>query len=105
MNRARKTGAATIETEARATAKRPPPIRMKVAEEMERRPDQVVEIVKRGKKVMTLLSADVYEAIVETLEVVGDEAAFAKLRRALREIETGKGIPWSDAQKELGLSE
>lgn len=37
---------------------------LKVAEEMERRPDQVIEIVKRGKKVMTLLSADVYEAIV-----------------------------------------
>jgi prevent-host-death family protein len=78
---------------------------LKVAEEMERRPDQVVEVVKRGKKVMTLLSAEVYEAIVETLEVVADEAAFAKLRRALREIETGKGISWSDAREELGLSE
>ena len=78
---------------------------LKVAEEMERRPDQVVEIVKRGKKVMTLVSAEVYEAIVETLEVVGDEAAFAKLRRALREIEAGKGMSWSDAREELGLSE
>ena len=29
---------------------------LKVAEEMERRPDHVVEVVKRGKKVMTLLS-------------------------------------------------
>lgn len=78
---------------------------LKVAEEMERRPDQVVEVVKRGKKVMTLLSAEVYEAIVETLEVIGDEAAFAKLRRALREIEAGKGISWNDAREELGLSE
>ena len=72
---------------------------------MERRPDQVVEVVKRGKKVMTLLSAEVYEAIVETLEVIGDESAFAKLRRALREIEAGKGVSWSDAREELGLSE
>jgi len=78
---------------------------LKVAEEMERRPDQVVEIVKRGKKVMTLLSAEVYEAMVETLEVIGDEAAFAKLRRALREIEAGKGMSWSDAREDLGLSE
>jgi prevent-host-death family protein len=78
---------------------------LKVAEEMERRPDQVVEIVKRGKKVMTLLSAEVYEAIVETLEVIGDEETLAKLRRALREIEAGKGMSWSDARKELGLSE
>ena len=43
---------------------------LKVAEEMERRPDQVVGIVKRGKKVMTLLSTEVYEALVETLEIV-----------------------------------
>ena len=78
---------------------------LKVAEEMERRPDQVVEVVKRGKKVMTLLSAEVYEAIVETLEVVADEAAFAKLRRAVRETEAGKGMSWSDARKGLGLSE
>ena len=78
---------------------------LKVAEEMERRPDQVVEIVKRGKKVMTLLSAEVYEALVETLEVVGDEAALAKLRRALREIEGRKGMSWSKAREELGLSE
>jgi len=28
---------------------------LKVAEEMERRPDQVVEVVKRGNKVMTLI--------------------------------------------------
>ena len=78
---------------------------LKVAEEMERRPDQVVEVVKRGKKVMTLLSAEVYESIVETLEVMADEKTFAKLRRAVREIEAGKGVSWSDARKELGLSE
>jgi len=78
---------------------------LKVAEEMERSPDQVVEVVKRGKKVMALLSAEVYEAIVETLEVMADEAAFAKLRRAVREIEAGKGMSWSEAREELGLSE
>ncbi len=78
---------------------------LKVAEEMERRPDHVVEVVKRGKKVMTLLSAEVYEALVETLEIVADEHAFAKLRRAMKEIEAGKGRPWSDAREELGLSE
>ena len=52
-----------------------------------------------------MLSAEVYEAIVETLVVVADEAAFAKLRRAVREIEAGKGMSWSEAREELGLSE
>ena len=76
---------------------------LKVAEEMERRPDHVVQVVKRGKPVMALLSAEVYESIVETLEVMADEKAYAKLRRAIREVEAGKGIPWTEAQKELGL--
>lgn len=71
---------------------------LKVAEEMERRPDQVVQVLKRGKKVMTLLSAEVYDAIVETLEVVADQPAYAKLRRAVKEIEAGKGTSWSAAR-------
>jgi PHD/YefM family antitoxin component YafN of YafNO toxin-antitoxin module len=78
---------------------------MKVAEEMERRPEHVVEVVKRGKKVMTLVSSEVYEALVETLEVLADESTFAKLRKALKEIEAGKGIAWSSAKEKLGLSE
>ncbi len=76
---------------------------LKVAEELERSPEEVVEVTKRGKRVMTLLSADVYAAIVETLEVVEDEKAFAKLRQAMSEIEKGRGIPWSTARRKLGL--
>jgi len=76
---------------------------LKVADEMERRPDEVVEVTKRGKRVMTLVSAEVYAAIIETLEVVADEKAFAKLRRAMTEIEEGKGLPWSTARRKLGL--
>jgi PHD/YefM family antitoxin component YafN of YafNO toxin-antitoxin module len=76
---------------------------LKVADEMQRRPDEVVEVMKRGKRVMTLLSAEVYAAIIETLEVVADEKAFAKLRRAMTEIEEGKGLPWSTARRKLGL--
>jgi PHD/YefM family antitoxin component YafN of YafNO toxin-antitoxin module len=78
---------------------------LKVADEMERRPDQVVEVMKRGRRVMTLMSAEVYAAIIETLEVVADEKAFANLRRALNEIEGGQGLPWSTARRKLGLSD
>lgn len=78
---------------------------LKVADEIERRPEEVVEVTKRGRRVMTLLSADVYEAIVETLEVVADEKALAKLRRAMSEIEKGQGLPWSTARRKLRLSD
>jgi PHD/YefM family antitoxin component YafN of YafNO toxin-antitoxin module len=78
---------------------------LKVAEEMERSPNHVVEVMKRGRRVMTLLSAEVYDALVETLEVVADESAYAKLRRAVKEIESGKGISWDAARRRLDLPE
>jgi PHD/YefM family antitoxin component YafN of YafNO toxin-antitoxin module len=78
---------------------------LRVAEEMERRPDVVVEVVKRGRKVMTLVSAEVYAAIVETLEIVAEERTFQKLRRAVTEIEAGQAVPWSTARRKLGLSD
>jgi len=76
---------------------------LRVAEEMERSPDEIVEVVKRGKKVMTLVSSEVYDALIETLEIVADEATLSKLRRALQEIEKGKGMSWSEAKKKLRL--
>ncbi len=77
---------------------------LKVADEIERRPNEVVEVTKRGRRVMTLLSADVYAAILETLEVMADEKTSAKLRRAMNEIERGQGLPWSTVRRKLRLS-
>lgn len=76
---------------------------LKLADEMEKNPDALVQVVKRGRPVMTLMSAELYESLVETLDVLGDDAASTKLRRALREIEEGKGIPWKTARKRLGI--
>ena len=76
---------------------------LKLADEMEKNPDAVVEVVKRGRHIMTLMSAELYELLVETLDVLANDAAARKLRRALREIEQGKGIPWKTAKKRLGI--
>jgi prevent-host-death family protein len=75
---------------------------LELAKKMERDPALVVEVVKRGRRVMTMMPAELYEAILETLEVLADEEAAPRLRRALREIEAGKGIPWETAKRKLG---
>jgi prevent-host-death family protein len=74
-----------------------------VAETIERQPGTVVGVLKRGKPVMTLMSADLYESLVETLEILSEETASAKLRSALKEIAGGKGIPWDKAKRRLGI--
>jgi PHD/YefM family antitoxin component YafN of YafNO toxin-antitoxin module len=50
------------------------------------------------------MSADLYEALVETLEVLSNEKAASKLRQSMKEIDAGQGIPWAKAKKRLGLA-
>ncbi len=74
-----------------------------VAEAIEREPGTVLGVLKRGKPVMTLMSAELYESLVETLDILSEETTSAKLRRALKEVAGGKGIAWKKARKRLGI--
>ncbi|MBI4600391.1 MAG: type II toxin-antitoxin system Phd/YefM family antitoxin [Planctomycetes bacterium] len=76
---------------------------LKLADRIEEEPSTVVAIHRRGKRVMALISADLHDAVTETLEVLSDESTAARLRQALREIEKGHGMPWEAAKKRLGL--
>lgn len=78
---------------------------LRLADEIERDPSMVVEIRKRGRRVMALVSAELYDALMETLDVLGEPAAAGRLRQALQEVEQGKGVPWKAAKKRLGLAE
>jgi len=74
-----------------------------LAQEIEDDPSTIVGVQKRGRPVLKLISAELYESLVETLEILGDESQAARLRQALREIEKGRGIPWKTAKRRLGL--
>ena len=47
-------------------------------------------ITRRGQPVLAVLSWAQYEALVETLDILGDEEQTAHLRRAVAEIEAGR---------------
>jgi prevent-host-death family protein len=78
---------------------------LNLADELEKDPSSVVEVSRRGKRVMALISAELYDSLVETLEVLSDRRTTSRLRKALRELDQGKGIPWGRARRELGLGE
>jgi prevent-host-death family protein len=63
----------------------------------------VMEITRRGKPVLAVMPWDLYDAIVETLEVMGDKELRAQLRQSIEEMDKGKTIPWDEAKQELGL--
>lgn len=64
---------------------------------------EAVEIMRHGEPVATIMSASLYESIVETLEILSDEKTAQALKEALRNIKKAKFIPAERAKKELGI--
>jgi hypothetical protein len=44
-----------------------------------------------------------YESLVETLDILGDEELMVALRQGIEEAEAGQGIPWEQAKQQLDL--
>jgi PHD/YefM family antitoxin component YafN of YafNO toxin-antitoxin module len=73
-------------------------------EQFKKEPDiKAVAVTRRGKPVLAVMPWGLYEAIVETLEVMGDEELMAALRQSIKEVKEGKVIPWEQAKRKLGL--
>jgi PHD/YefM family antitoxin component YafN of YafNO toxin-antitoxin module len=63
----------------------------------------VIEITRRGKPVLAVMPWALYDAIAETLEVMGDKELRALLRKSIEEMDKGEAIPWDEAKRELGV--
>jgi len=64
---------------------------------------ETVTVTRRGKPVLAILPWDEYEALVETLEILGDARLMASLRQSIKELEHGHVVPWEQAKRKLGL--
>jgi antitoxin YefM len=70
-------------------------------ERFEQEPD-VVKVTRNGKPVMAILSWEMYESIMETLEGLGDAELMDAFRQGAKDIEEGRVRPLDDVLKELG---
>jgi antitoxin YefM len=76
----------------------------KLADALEKHPEiGAVKITRHGKPVLAVLSWDLYESVVETMEIMSDPEMMAAFRQGVKEMEEGKGIPWEQVKKELGF--
>ncbi len=75
-----------------------------LSRELQKNPKTVVRITNRGKPAMTLMSAELYDTLVETLEVVSDPTTLDALRRSLRDIDSGKVHTLDEVAARLGLT-
>jgi prevent-host-death family protein len=71
-----------------------------VIERVDRKLDRFV-ITKRGRPVAVLLSADDYESLMETLDILADPKALAGLRRGEADIRAGRTRSWADVKRSL----
>lgn len=63
---------------------------------------ETITVTRRGKPVLAILLWEEYEAIVETLEILGDEDLMTSLRQGIKEARRGKTIPWEQAKRKIG---
>jgi len=76
----------------------------KLADTLEEHPEiGAVTITRRGKPVLAVLSWDLYESLVETMEIMSDPEMMAAFRQGVKEMEQGKAIPLEQFKRELGF--
>lgn len=72
----------------------------KLVDEAERT-HQRVEVTKNGRRAAVLLSADDYDSLMETLDILGDREAMAAIREADADIAAGRLHPLEEVEAEL----
>ncbi|MDP8990529.1 MAG: type II toxin-antitoxin system Phd/YefM family antitoxin [Acidobacteriota bacterium] len=76
----------------------------KLADALEKHPEiGAVKITRHGKPVLAVLSWDLYEAVVETMEIMSDPETMAAFRQGVKEMEAGKAIPLAQFKREHGF--
>lgn len=68
-----------------------------------RLPERTVSITRRGRPVLAVMPWELYESIIETLEVLSDPDMVSALRESLEDLEHGRLVSNAEAKKRLGV--
>jgi antitoxin YefM len=64
---------------------------MALSDDLARHPEEgAVTITRRGRPVLAVLSWELYENLVETLEILSDKELMKSLRKSIRQAQKGK---------------
>jgi antitoxin YefM len=64
---------------------------------------ETVEVTNRGKPVLAILPWDLYESMMETMEILADKEMMDQVRLGIKQYKAGKGLTVEQAKKRLGL--
>ncbi len=74
-----------------------------LVDEVEERHEHLV-ITRNGRPAAVVLSADEYEALEETLEVLDDPEALGALRESEEDVRAGRLFSLAEVKRDLGLA-
>ena len=73
-------------------------------EELEREPEiGAIAVTRHGKPVLAIMSWELYETIIETLEIMSDPELMAAIRKGIQDIKEGRTHSMEQVKRELGL--
>ena len=72
-------------------------------EKLAKAPARAVTITRRGQPVLAIMPWELYESIVETLEILGDPELVTALRESLEDLKRGRVVGHAEAKKRLGV--
>ena len=64
---------------------------------------EVLAITRRNKEVMAVMSWELYEGLLETLEIMSDPKHIHNLKMALEDVKAGRTYSLQEAYERLGL--
>ena len=65
--------------------------------------DQVIAVTRRNREVMAVMSWEMYEGLLETIEVLSDGELMNNVRKGVEDIKAGRIRSLSEAYERLGL--
>ena len=75
----------------------------KLVDEVNKGKKDGVQILRRGKPVARILSEDLYNSLIETLEILADEEFMEGFRKAVKDVGKGRTISVAESRRRLGL--
>ena len=65
--------------------------------------NRALALTRHGKPVLAVMSWELFQAIVETMEIMGDPEMMAALRRGIADVEEGNLASMEEVKSQLGL--
>ena len=60
-----------------------------------------IEVTKNGRRAAVIMSADDYDSLIETLDILGDAEAMAEVRNADADVAAGKTSTLDEVEAEM----